>query len=444
MTVAVLGISFHTAPVAMRERASVRTADISTMLQRFRAEFPGSELVLVSTCNRTELYTAGIDVRAAKHRLVQILLKADTHFPAEEIEKHFYVMRDLEAAEHLLAVASSLDAMVVGETEILGQVKQATVIAEESMTTGRMLRPLFQHAFRTAKRVQSETSIARGRVSVGSLAVEFAEKVFDNLSSKIVMIVGAGETAELALKSLVDRGARDVLVLNRSLERGQALADRHGGRAIQYDLLEDYLPRADIVISSTSAPHLVIHADAVRRASESRHGRPMLMIDIAVPRDIDPAAADIKNVYVYSIDDLQRIAADNLAKRREAVEQAWHIVRQGTAEVAALFESAELRLLLQKVDSFGRDVCEQALQRSLNRECLATLPEASREEIRALAQKIVNKMLAEPREALKRAAKNSEWDNYARVVGDLFGFDREPPESGDSEQSTQPPDAGKA
>jgi glutamyl-tRNA reductase len=444
MTVAVLGISFHTAPVEMRERAAVRAADISTTLQHLRAEFPGSELVLVSTCNRTELYTAGIDVRAAKHRLVQIILKVDAHFPADEIEKHFYVMRDLEAVEHLLAVASSLDAMVVGETEILGQVKQATVIAEESMTTGKVLRPLFQNAFRTAKRVQSETSIARGRVSVSSLAVEFAEKVFEELSSKTVMIVGAGETAELALKSLVDRGARDVLVLNRSLERGQALADKHGGRAIQFDLLEDYLHRADIVISSTSAPHLVIHADAVRRASELRRGRPMLMVDIAVPRDIDPVAADIKNVYVYSIDDLQRIAADNLAKRREAVEHAWHIVRQGTAEVAALFETAELRQVLQKVDTFGREVCEQALQRSLSRECLSSLPEASREEIRILAQKIVNKMLAEPREALKRAAKNSEWDNYTRVVNDLFGFDRKAPKPGESEPEAQPPPSVKS
>lgn len=443
MTVSVLGISFHTAPVELRERASVRSADISAMLHRIRAGFPGAELVLVSTCNRTELYTAGIDTRAAKHQLVRIMLNADSHFPADDIEKHFYVMHDLEAVEHLLAVAASLDAMVVGETEILGQVKQAVVIAGESLTIGKVLSPLFQNAFRTAKRVHSETSITRGRVSVSSLAVEFAEKVFEDLSSKTVMIVGAGETAELALKSLVDRGARDVLVLNRSLERGQALADKHGGRAIQFELLEDYLHRADIVISSTSAPHLVIHADAVRRASDLRRGRPMLMVDIAVPRDIDPEAADIRNVYVYSIDDLQRIAADNLAKRREAVEQAWHIVRQGTAEVAALFETAELRQVLQKVDAFGREVCEQALQRSLNRECLATLPEAGREEIRTMAQKIVSKMLAEPREALKRAARNGEWDHYARVVSDLFGLDRKVATPGEPAPEAKPRDTTK-
>ena len=429
MTVAVLGISIHTAPVELREQASVRSADVPAALQRVRTEFPDAELVLVSTCNRTELYMAGIDAAAAKRRLIRLLLGNGAESKAAELERHFYVKRDLEAAEHLLAVASSLDALVVGETEILGQVKQALVLAEESRTTGKTIHQLFQNAFKTAKRVHTETDVCRGRVSVSSLAVEFAEKVFEDLSSKTVMIVGAGETAELALKSLVDRGARDVLVLNRSLERGQALAERCGGRALPFELLDDYLAKADIVISSTSAPHLVIHAAAVQRAIELRRGRPMLMVDIAVPRDIDPAAVHIRNVYVYSIDDLQRMAAENLAKRQGAVDKAWLIVRQGTAELAALFEGGELRELLRRFDEHGRAVCEAALQRALAKEKLATLPEPCREEIRTLARKIVNKMLAEPREALKRAARNGEWDAYARVANDLFGFNRPEPEA---------------
>ena len=225
----------------------------------------------------------------------------------------------------------------------------------------------------------------------------------------------------------MDRGARDVMVLNRSLERGQALADRCGGRAIPFELLDDYLAKADIVISSTSAPHLVVHAAAVRRAIEARRGRPMLMVDIAVPRDIDPAAAQVKDVYVYSIDDLQRIASENLAKRQGAVEDAWRIVRQGTAELALVFEGGGLRQLLRRFDEHGRAVCEAAVQRALAKEKLAALPEPCQAEIRAMAQKIVNKMLAEPREALKRAARNGEWDTYARVANDLFGFERQEP-----------------
>ncbi len=424
MNVAVIGISYHTASVEVRERVSVRAGDVMALLQRIRDQFHGAELVLVSTCNRTELYTAGIDVSAAKHRLFQLLLKGDEQFHADELEQHFYVKNDLDAAEHILAVASSLDAMVVGESEILGQVKQAFGVADEAGMTGKVLQPLFQLAFKTAKRVHTETDICRGRVSVSSLAVEFAEKVFDDLRSKTVMLVGAGETAELALKSLMDRGAKDVLVLNRSHGRGQDLAARCGGRAIQFDLLEDYLARADIVISSTSAPHLVIHAAAVQRAIDTRRGKPMLMVDIAVPRDIDPAAALIKNVYVYSIDDLQLIAAENIAKRREAVEQAWVIVRQGLAEIAEHFEGGSLREVLRKFDEHGREVCESALKRALAKERLAGLPEPSREEIREMARKIVGKMLAEPREALKRAAKTGELDKYVQVVNDLFGFER--------------------
>ncbi len=423
MTAAVVGLSFRTAPIELREQAAFRADEVPVVLQRIGAAFPGAELVLVSTCNRTELYLAGIDVDANKGRLVSLMLKGPDGIAPADAEPHFYVKRDIEAVEHLISVAASLDAMVVGETEILGQVKQALLLAEHAGTTGKVLHPLFQHAFKTAKRVHSETDICRGRVSVSSLAVEFAETVFENLGAKTVMLVGAGETAELALKSLMDRGARDVLVLNRSAERGQALANRCGGRAIQFDLLDDYLPRADIVISSTSAPHLVIHAAAVQRAIAIRRGRPMLLVDIAVPRDIDPSASQIKDVYLYYIDDLHRIAVGNLAKRQTAVDQAWKIVRAGTAEAAAMFEGPGLRLLLRKFDEHGREVCETALQRALAREKLAALPEPCREEIRALAQKIVGKMLAQPREAVKRAARNGELEDYARVVNDLFGFD---------------------
>lgn len=426
MTTAVIGISFRSAPIELREQAAFRPDEVSTALQRIREAFPGAELVLLSTCNRTELYTAGIDLDAHKRKLAGLLLKQpDGVPPAAEAEPHFYVKRDLESVGHLFAVAASLDAMVVGETEILGQVKQALLLAEQARTTGKILHPLFQQAFKTAKRIHSETDICRGRVSVSSLAVEFAEKVFESLSAKTVMIVGAGETSELALKSLIDRGARDVMVLNRSPERGQALAARYGGRAIQFDLLEDYLPRADIVISSTSAPHLVIHAAVVQRAIAIRRGRPMLLVDIAVPRDIDPAAGQLKDVYLYYIDDLQRIAGSNLAKRQTAVDQAWKIAREGAAEAAeAILEGPGLRLLLRQFDALGREVCETALQRVLARQKLAELPEPCREEIRELAQKIVNKMLAQPREAVKRAARHGEWENYARVVHDLFGFDR--------------------
>lgn len=422
MNVFVSGLNFRTAPVELREKAAFTAANIPETLSRIRAELPGSETVLLSTCNRTELYTTGFDAEEKRRLLASILLKETDPARLAEAETHFYTKKDMLAAEHLLSVASGLDSMVVGETEILGQLKQAYMLAVQAEASGKGLDPLFQNAFRIAKRVHAETDLCRGRVSVSSIAVEFAEKVFESLSDKTVMVVGAGETAELTMKSLVDRGIRDLLILNRSLDRAGKLAEQYGGRAIQFDLLHDYLPRADIVISSTSAPHCVIREASVRKALEVRRGQPLLLIDIAVPRDIDPSAADLENVYLYDIDDLQRVAAENLAKRHEAVDAAWKIVKHGAAEIASVFEGADLREMLRQLDEFGKNSAESVLQRMLAKEKMASLPEATREEVRAIAQKVVAKMLAEPREALKRAAKNGQWEEYARVVGDLFRF----------------------
>ncbi|MEI6211597.1 MAG: glutamyl-tRNA reductase [bacterium] len=424
MNLAVLGINFKTAPLEFRELASFRAHEVPEILRHLAATFPGAEFVLLSTCNRTELYLAGLSMAEHQQPLTRTLLKNSTSGLADEAGKHFYIKTHLEAAEHLLAVCSSLDSMVVGETEILGQVKQAYALAGDAGTHSRHLSTLFHHAFRCAKRVHAETDISRGRVSVSSVAVEFAEKVFEDLSAKTVMIVGAGEMAELALKSLVEHGARDVLVLNRSMDKGQALAERHGGRAIPFDLLDDYLPQADIVISSTSAPHAVIRTDAVRRAMVIRRGRPLLLVDIAMPRDIEPAVGEIKDVYLYHIDDLQRVAAANLARRQGAVEQAWQIVREVSAEWTDLFKVRNIGALMAQLDAHGRDVSESILRRYLAKEKLAALPEPCKAEIRELAQKIVNKMLAAPKETLRQAAKNGEFEIYEKMTTKILGLDR--------------------
>jgi len=434
MNFSVLGINFRTAPVALRERISFAPLAVPAVLLRIRDEFPDLAAVLLSTCNRTELYAAGARVEQYEDRLTDLLLEGAGQAERDETKRHLYRKIDIGAAEHLFAVASGLDSMVVGETEILGQVKQAYALAEEVHTSGPLLAALFQNAFKTAKQVHSLTDINRGRVSVSSIAVEFAEKVFEDLGSKTVLIVGAGETAELSLKSLIERGTRDVLVINRSLERGRVLAESYGGQALPFELLDEYLPRVDIVISSTGAPHIVIGAKAVRRAMEARRGRPVMLIDIAVPRDVDPSAGEIKNVYLYDIDDLRRVADENMLHRQEAARHAWRIVKDATAEAAGLFGNAELRDLLRKIDDYGRGARDAALKKALGRQALAELPEPARESIRALAQRIVNSMLELPREAIKRAAKNGQWEDYARVTGDLFGFGRAEPEEQDDNQ----------
>jgi len=332
MKLSVLGINFKTAPLGMREQASFRDGEVPGVLQHMSSAFSGAGFVLLSTCNRTELYSTGVDVTAHRLELVRVLLKNADDGVVAGADAHFYVKTGREAAEHLLTVTASLDSLVVGETEILGQIKQAFMRAVEAGTQGQILFALFHHAFKCGRRVHAETDISRGRVSVSSVAVAFAEQVFGGLESKTVMIVGAGEMADRALKCLIDRGVRNVLVLNRSLAHGQALAARHGGRAFSLDELEEYLPQADIVICSTRAAHVIIRATAVRRAMENRSGKPTLLLDIGMPRNIEPTVREVKDVHLYHIDDLQRVAAENLARRQQAVEKAREIVREVCSE----------------------------------------------------------------------------------------------------------------
>jgi glutamyl-tRNA reductase len=423
MNLAVLGINFKSAPVELRETLAFGPEETPAALRGMAERLPGAERVLLSTCNRTELYAAGTEEPPDREALLAALLTGRRLAPSDVAADHVYYKTGIQAAEHLVAVASSLDSMVVGETEVLGQVKRAYTLAQEAGACGRTMQTLFPLAFQTAKRVHAETDIGRGRVSVSSIAVEFAEKVFENLAEKTIMIVGAGETAELALKSLVERGATQVLVLNRSFHRGEALAAQYGGKALQFDVLGDYLPKTDIVISSTGAPHCVVRAEAVAQAVRERHGRPMLLIDIAVPRDIEPAAGRLPNVYLYDIDDLQRVADGNLARRQKAIDQAWGIIREGLVEMAVAAEGDDFRGLMRQFDLQARAVRDAALQRAFSKEALASLPEAAREEIAAVVQKTINKMLAAPRASLHRAARNGQWREYARVARDLFGLE---------------------
>ena len=424
MNLNVLGINFRTAPVEVRETASLRPDQIPATLLQIRERLPEAEALVVSTCNRTELYLAGVDAATHKQMLIEALLPEGTPVPLNGLLKHFYLKQGPEAAEHLLAVASSLDSMVVGETEILGQIKQAYSLASQSETLGASLHPLFHAAFRTAKRVFSETDICQGRVSVSSIAVEFTLKIFSDLTEKTVMIVGAGETAELALKSLVEKGVREVLVLNRSFEKGKALADKYGGTALPFEQLGAALPRADIVVSSTAAPQCVVVTTDVHEAVRARRGQPMLLIDIAVPRDIETGVGEVDNVYLYHIDDLQRLADANLARRKTAVEAAWDIVRAEAEDMVFSFGSRGFGNMMRQLDARAADVKAAALKRSLSKEKMAGLPEPVRREIDEMAQKIVMSMLAKPRAALKRAARDGRWDHYAQVTSDLFGLDK--------------------
>jgi glutamyl-tRNA reductase len=425
MSLIMVGTNFRTAPVELRERLSFSASQVPQILQRMERRFQQVELALLSTCNRSELYAAGPDVENMLDELILALLESTEEDSNADWKEHFVINENAEAAAHLLAVASSLESMVVGETEILGQVKQAYMLAVDAGTCGTVLHQLFQNVSRAAKRVHTETDICRGRVSVSSIAVDFAEKVFDDPGSKTVMVVGAGQTSELTLKSLIETGVKDIIIVNRSLDKAQSLVERHGGRAVQFDTLDEHLPAADIVISSTDAPHFVLNLQAVRKAVESRRGRPMLLIDIAVPRDIDERVSELENVYLYNIDDLQSVAAANISKRREAVDDAWIIVKEEASLLAATADSEDLTSVMKKLDQMARGIAEAELKRTLGKEKFNNLPAECRAEIEQMAERLVSSTLAKPRKELNKAKQNGKLQRLVDATYSLFDLKKE-------------------
>jgi glutamyl-tRNA reductase len=327
MSVVVLGLNHQSAPVELRERFAFAEAAIPPALAELRASGIAAEGVILSTCNRVEIYAAserpGEEVFAGLKRFLGEsrgcgLLAAET----------VYMHAEPDSLHHLFRVAAGLNSMVLGETEILGQLKKAYDLALQHGHTGGRLNKAFQRAFNVAKLIRTETQIQRGSVSVANVAVELAERIFTTLKERRVLILGAGDTGEKAAKALVSRGAAGVVVANRSLERGQALATELGGEAVAFDAFAGQLARVDIVVSSTAAPGFVLDAPTLRSWVKQRRGRPLLLVDLAVPRDIDPAANELDGVFLYNVDDLQTIAAGYLEQRKKDIARCEEIIRE--------------------------------------------------------------------------------------------------------------------
>lgn len=319
MNLICLGISHQTAPVEVRERLAFSESDLHNALGQIRALEGVSETVVLSTCNRVEAYAIVDHAGRGLKTLEAYLL---SHFgldPAHELP--FYRKSDRDTAFHLFRVASGLESMVLGETEIFGQIKKAYATAQAEGATSKTLNKLFQQSFSVGKHIRNNTQIQRGSTSVGSVAVDLAEKVFGDLKSCHVMLIGAGDMSRTVAQSLLSRGARSVIVSNRSFDRAGELAAEIGGEAIRFDDWESRIADTDIVITSTSAPHTIMHREQVAHAMRQRRGRPLIMVDIAVPRDIEPAVGQIPDVYLYPIDALAQIA-DRGRKQRE--EQTRH------------------------------------------------------------------------------------------------------------------------
>jgi glutamyl-tRNA reductase len=327
MPIFVIGLSHHTAPVTVRERFAFTEAEIPVTLEKLRGSGLASEAVILSTCNRVELYAVTpLESREAFAALREFL--RNSRACQEPLTEEFFTLAEPHSLEHLFKVASGLDSMVLGETEILGQLKKAYDLALKHRHSGIRLNKAFQKAFNVAKQIRTETQIQRGSISVGSVAVELAEKIFSNLKGRNVMILGAGDTSEKTARALQSRGVQSIIVSNRSHERAEALARELSGRAIHFDHWAADFAQIDIIISSTAAPHYVLDRAKLEPLLKSRKGRPLLLIDIAVPRDIEPEVNFLDNVYLYNIDDLQAIASDYLNQRKQEVAQCEAIIRE--------------------------------------------------------------------------------------------------------------------
>ncbi len=412
----VVGLSHRTAPLALREQLAVPVEQLGGDLRGLVATGALDETVVVSTCNRVEVYVAARDPRAAAQAARTWLASRAAAAP---LESHLYEHVGAGAVQHAFRVAASLDSMVVGEPQILGQVKDAFGAAETAGTAGVLLSRCFQRAFAVAKRVRTETGIAAGAVSVSSIACELAAKVFGRLEGRRVLLVGAGEMAEAAARHLRGEGAR-IVVVNRSRERAESLAREHGGEARTLDQLAAELALADVVVSSTASPAFVITRELMQGVVRARRHRLMLLVDIAVPRDIDPRVGDLENVFLYDVDQLESVSRGAADARRREAEAAERIVHEEVAEFEVWRRSLALTPTIVALRARVRDIVVGELARTVPR--LEGLSDDHKKSLDRMADAIVNKLLHQPLTELKKGAEHDEGAQLLDAAQRLFAL----------------------
>jgi glutamyl-tRNA reductase len=408
MRLAVAGVSHRTAPLEVREQLAFRAEDIPAALIQMQAR-GAKEAVILSTCNRVEL-TAALDDGLSAESLFEWLMKERGGVTLESIRPHLYIFEGAEAIRHLFRVASSLDSMIVGEPQILGQLKEAYRQARDQGTLGTLLDAVLARAFNVAKRIRSETEIGQNAVSVSYAAVELAREIFGSLNKKRVLIIGAGKMSEGAAKHLLRAGAQEILIANRTQERAEELAQLFRGEVVLYDLFPARLPEMDIVITSSAAPGFILGPEMVRRAIESRKNQPMFLIDIAVPRNIDPAVNSLEHAFLYDIDDLQRLAERNRQARIEVAHQAESIVAEEVARLEARLRERDVTPtivnLQEQLEAIRKDVVGRYRAR------LGLLTAEQEQALEALTRGIVNKIAHGPISEMRRhAASNPVEEN---------------------------------
>jgi glutamyl-tRNA reductase len=416
-----LGISHKTAPLELRERLALTEGRATGVLGELKESEPVIEAAAVSTCNRSELYLVVSDAVEAESAALSVLSREGSIRPTELVES-LYSHRGIEAAEHLFEVAAGLDSMILGEAEIQGQVKRAYELALVEGATGPILNRLFRGALATGKRVRTETRIGEGGTSVPSAAVELAQRSLGGqLASRRVLLIGAGETAELTARALAAKGVEAVFVANRRYDRAIGLADRFGGEAVRFDELPAQLIKADIVVSSTNSPHHIVEREELELMMAERDREPLLFIDLAVPRDIDPACAEVEGVSIHDVDDVQSVADRNFGGREAEARRAERIVAAEAVRFERWLGSLEVLPTVAAMREHADTIVERLLAENAGR--WQDLGEEDRKRIEAMARAIASRILHEPTLRLKRSADDDDAYLQIATVRNLFGLD---------------------
>jgi glutamyl-tRNA reductase len=420
-----LGISHKTAPLDLRERLALPDGRAVHVLAEIVRHDEIHEAVAISTCNRTELYMVVGDAVEAESAALGCMSRQVGLRPTELVGK-LYSLREDEAVRHLFEVAAGLDSMIVGEAEVLGQVKRAYELALVEGVTGPLSNRLFRDAIGAGKRVRTETEIGRSHASVSSVAVDLARSLLGDLSERTVLVIGAGENAELTAKALHQRGAATVFVANRRYDRAIGLAQRFGGTAIRFEDMPARLVETDIVVSATASPHQIVGRDELAVVMEQREGRPLLVIDIAVPRDIEPAVRDLAGVSLYDMDDLQREVAQKLSVQEAEATRARSIVGEEAERFARWIDSLQVVPTIAALRERADAIVDQVLRENDPR--WVSLGDADRARVELMARAVVNRLLHEPTLRLKGAEADDSYV-YVQALRELFGIEAEPAEA---------------
>jgi len=418
----VTGLSHKTAPLEIREEFSIQDEAYKEVLSDLNSRESVLESLVLSTCNRTELYVVTNDYEKCINEINDSLLNYH-HLEEKIINNHFYSYTNEQAVKHLLRVTSSLDSMVVGEPQILGQVKNSYNLSFKNDSTGIILNRLFQYAFFVAKKVRSKTSIGSLSVSISYLAVELSKRIFEDLSDRTILLVGTGEMAVLAAKNLINSGIRNLLIASRTYENAAVLSKELNGTAIKLEEIYYRLKDVDIVITATGSNNYIFKSEHVDQALKLRKNEPMFFIDIAVPRDVDPKVNDIPSVYLYDIDDMQGVLDNNISSRKESAREAESIVDNHGDKFINWLEGLKVLPTIVKLRERMESIKRSELERIFGK--LDTLDDTQKESISNFVDRLIGKMLHEPITNLKRESSSSLGAIYSDTIQKLYNLDKE-------------------